>query len=54
MALNTGKEINENTHMIILNLHSDLTLQRAVVLRKKAPVLDYNPIKNSIFSAMCA
>ena len=53
MALNTGKEINENTHMI-LNLHSDLTLQRAVGLRKKAPVLDYNPIKNSIFSAMCA
>ena len=54
MALNTGKEINENTHMIILNLHSDLTLQRAVGLRKKAPVLDYNPIKNSIFSTMCA
>ena len=54
MALNTGKEINENTDMIILNLHSDLTLQRAVGLRQKAPVLDYNPIKNSIFSAMCA
>lgn len=40
--------------MIILNLHSDLTLPRAVGLKKKAPVLDYNPIKNGIFSAMCA